>query len=165
VSPIPIHNDKTAPKPPASTSKATDLKSFQQSHPAANPATTATVRRGTAPNVGVNVTNLVNTLNQGGRGAAHPTASSGTSDDYVKKLIARLHDALKLPGGISGLSADVSLKIAADGTVVSAVLERASGNDQFDAAVQTALQEITQVEPPPGGKEVTYLFTYVPPAP
>jgi TonB family protein len=160
---------KAGPKTLANPSKMTDLASFLKNHPAANPSTTAPARRGPAPNVGVNVGNIVTSLNRGGQGAGHSanasSGASGTSDDYVAKLIARLQEAFALPGGISGLSADVRLTIAADGTVVSAVLVRSSGNDEFDAAVRAALQRLTHVEPPPGGQEVTYPFTYRPDGP
>jgi TonB family protein len=159
-----VHNDKTGTKAPATTSKITNLGAFQQSHPA-NTSATATPRRGPVPNVGINTSSIVNALNNGGRGSANHSASSGNSDDYVAKLIQRLHDALNLPGGVSGLSADVSLKIAADGTVITAQMVRPSGNDQFDAAVQDALRRITYVDPPPGKQEVTYLFTYEPSGP
>jgi TonB family protein len=80
----------------------------------------------------------------------------------VAKLIARLQQAFELPGGVTGLKADVRLTIAADGTMISAVLVASSGNDQFDAAVNAALQRLTHVEPPPGGQQVAYTFTYTP---
>jgi len=162
----PILSNKPGLKPPVATAKVTDLKSFQQSHPAASASTTPAVRRGTAPNVGLNVNNIINPTGRAGRGSSRGTTSqsgaSGSSDDYVAKLIARLQQAFELPGGVSGLKADVRLTIAADGTVISAILVTSSGSDQFDAAVNAALQRLTHVEPPPGGQQIAYTFTYTP---
>lgn len=167
VVPVTPQGSRPATKTPDSPGKITDLRSFQQSHPAATtPASTAPVRRGTAPNVGINVNHIVNSATGGGSGAAHNANShagaGGTSDDYVAKLIVRLHDAFVTPGGVSNLKADVKLTIASDGTVISALLVRSSGNDQFDAAVNDALRRLTHVDPPPGGQQISYTFTYQP---
>ncbi len=169
VTPIPDHNvkpaSKPAPKPLANTTTTTDLATWEKNHPAANPASAATTmaRRGIAPKVGIDVGNIVNPLsNRGARGDTHAPAAPGTSDDYIMKIVARLKAAFALPGGVSGLSENVRLTIAADGKVVEAVPVGSSGNEQFDAAVRAALESVTQVEPPPGGQEVTYTFIYTP---
>jgi periplasmic protein TonB len=169
VTPIPAQNGrlapKPAPKPPSNTTNTTDLATWEKNHPAANPAsaTTTAAHRGTAPKVGIDVNSIANlSNNQGTRGENQAAASPGTSDDYIKRIAARLKAAFSLPGGVSGLSENVRLTIAADGKVVEAVPLGSSGNDQFDAAVRAALDSVTQVEPPPGGREVTYTFIYMP---
>ena len=168
--PVIAQRGATAQKPQATVM---DLKTWQALHPSVKSATPAnstatTLRRGTVPNVGINPDKIVNALNRGsagtgrGRGASTSPANSAEETDYVAYLVSRLKHALTLPGGISGLSADVQMTIDADGTVVEKKIIRNSGNAGFDAAVKAALDSLTNVDPPPSRKEVTYQFRYQP---
>jgi len=160
---------KTAkPSQASSTTKVTTAADFWKQLGISNPNQTRPAATGGKPvvsNVGIS-NHAVNT-NSGGSGSSRQ-GSSTTSDtdnqNYINGLIARLHDALVLPGGISGLVASVTLTIAPDGTVEDAQLVSPSGDAQFDAAVRAALARITHVDPTPDNQRHKYSFTYTPSA-
>ena len=164
------HTATVAPKPPAKQPQLTDYQKFLQQQKLSNAPTTAqahTTGR-PVPSVGVNVNSIVKNLNNAGSGAngqgrGNANAASSSSDqDYRAMLVARLREAFVPPGGVSGLSAGIHIQIGSDGSLIVKTLTRPSGNADFDEAVRQALQLLTNVDPPPGGIQVEYNFTFTP---
>jgi len=183
---LPPSNEPPQPTPRPSTSKpvvtrvpgpranlspgTVSYADWLKTHPSATTSTRGTPR--TIPNVAVDVSGLTKRLDQMGNRAgtaSHSgqtsTAANGSSDDYDAKLIKRVNDVFAPPQGNDGLSADISLTIAPDGSIMDKKLIRSSGNDIFDNAVQLALARLSNVDPPPDGKQITRLFTIVPKRP
>jgi outer membrane biosynthesis protein TonB len=162
------HTPTVAPKTPSKQPALSDYQKFLQQQKISPSTAPAHTTGRPVPNVGVNVNSIVKNLQNGGAGGSSQGrgrasgASSTEVQDYVSKLIARLQEAFVPPGGVSGLSAGIHLVIGADGTVTIKILNRPSGNADFDDAVRTALQGLTNVDPPPGGQEVKYDFTFTP---
>jgi hypothetical protein len=163
----------TTARPTPTNPQVMTAQQFQQSHgitaTSASTAQSTAPHRGTitAPDVHVGPISTSGTIGgnaAGGRGAAR--VATGPSDEdnknYIAELVARLQAAFQLPGDVPSLTDEVVLTIAANGTVVSHQRQGSSGNAQFDAAVDAALSQITNVSPPPGGKQVTYQFKYSP---
>ena len=163
------HASTVVPKPAANQPPLTDYQKFLQQHKVSNSPAAATGRP--VPTVGVNVNSIVKNLqtaNSGANGQARGRANAASSaevQDYLSKLIVRLQEAFVPPGGVSGLSADIHLVIGPDGSLVMKVLTRSSGNAEFDDAVRQALRLLTNVDPPPGGVQVSYAFTFTPAGP
>jgi hypothetical protein len=158
----------TAPKSPSSQPPLTDYQKFLLQHKVTSSAASPQTTGRPVPTVGINVNAIVKNLENAGSGAngqgrgQASTASAGEIQDYVQKLIARLKEVFVPPGGVSGLSAGIHLVIGADGTVVVRTLMHPSGNAEFDDAVRDALRQLTNVDPPPGGAQQSYNFTYTP---
>jgi len=154
------------PKPTAATTVPYKDWLKSQAGRTATAATSAPRSTGRpVPTVGVNVTNIVKGLTNGsvGSGQGHNNTVSGPqSEDYWSKIVQRLQDAFVPPPGTSNLNAEIHLTIDGDGRVVFKSLTRRSGNSVFDAAVMDVLQNLTNVDPPPGGGQVSNTFKFSP---
>jgi TonB family protein len=91
-------------------------------------------------------------------GSNEGTSSTATTgDEYATKI----HNAIKknwsAPSGLlndaqlAGLSADVRMQIADDGTIENPKLQKSSGNDLFDDSCMQAVRATGKVPPPPAG--------------
>jgi outer membrane biosynthesis protein TonB len=132
----------------------------------------ATTTPTTVPKVGVDPSGIEKNLQNLGNRSGAPShtgqtmsGANGSSDDYEARLIQRVHDAFSPPQGYDGLSAEISLTIAADGSIVRKEFIRPSGTEAFDNAVRRTLNLLTNVDPPPDGKEITRVFHLVPKTP
>jgi len=162
------HAATVVPKPPTNQAPLTDHEKFLKAHNLTNTPAPAHATGRPVPNVGVNVNSIVKNLqnassgaNGQGRGRAN-AASSSETQDYISMLVARLRDAFVPPGGISGQSAEIYLEIGPNGELAKKYISRSSGNAEFDAAVNDALQRLTNVDPPPGGVQVGHNFVFTP---
>jgi hypothetical protein len=159
---VPSHLAKTVPP-----QKLVDYREFlsEQHMSATAPSPPASARY--VPQVGINATSIVNSVRSNGQrsgGAVNGTGTHSTqaNNDYLARLVARLQAAFVPPNGLAGLSAGISLTIDANGVVTARVLTQSSGNTVFDAAVQVALDQLTNVDPPPSGRAETYPFIFEP---
>lgn len=75
------------------------------------------------------------------------TGREGTEMEiYKAALKARLYNAWQRPAGVEGLRTDIQLSIARNGSFISAVIVRRSGNEAMDSS---ALQAVRTVAPTP----------------
>ncbi len=172
VKPVPVATSPSRPAPGArgaTTAKPAasvmDLNQFQQQHSSARSSTAASpvtsgARRGPPVNVGIDPKVYGASPSRGGSGTGASRgrstgASAETISNYLAYLQWRLQQAFQAPGGVSGQYADVQLTINPDGEVVVKKIMASSGNAAFNAAVQAALDTITQAEKPPGGQIFT----------
>jgi hypothetical protein len=152
-----------------------DYKTYLLTHPQTTakptPAANTSAARGQTSkpiSAAIDPTNIISGVQRIGDHVSGPVVGPSTPgqqniNDYIQMLAARLKAAFTPPPGIAGLQAKVSLTIDINGRVVARSITFGSGNAKFDAAVQAALDSLTDVDrPPPTGKEETYEFTYKP---
>ncbi len=82
------------------------------------------------------------------------TASEG--DKYLALVEQQLHSNYKVPSTISDrqrlyLNATVVIYVAPDGHITRTVIEKSSGNAQFDDALRRAIAASNPLPPPPNG--------------
>jgi outer membrane biosynthesis protein TonB len=162
------HSAPVVPKPTANQTPQIGYQQFLKEHHLTNPPASPQATGRPVPRVGVNIGSIEKDLQTAANGANGPTrgranvTTSAEAQDYLDKLIARLQEAFVPPGGVSGLSAEIFLEIGPNGELVKKYLSHSSGNAVFDEAVKAALQSLTNVDPPPGGGQVHYTFTFTP---
>ena len=158
--------DATAPTP---TTKITSYEQFLKQHQLP-PATASGGATGTrnVPQVGVNASEIVHNLQaygQGGGGTPNEAvgkAGGSLTSSYLAGLRARLEAAYEDAAGLAegGLTVRLEITVSATGEVIAKRILRPSGNEIFDAAVQAALDRVSNVDPPPGGEEQTFWFDF-----
>jgi hypothetical protein len=87
-------------------------------------------------------------------GSKAGTATEAKGDPYILAIIDQVGSAWMVPTTIrpdqlNKLSADVCLKIAADGTLLKYDLLQGSGNSQFDSSLEATLSTIKKLPAPP----------------
>ncbi len=154
--PKPTPKPASAPTPkPKSTPKPT-AKPATPKPAAAKPAnsregatgggdtgSTAKTGAGTANNPGT----------KGGSGAQGGTLTESQLAAYFAQVGSRFKEVWNQPLTISGTGQDITaivrIRVGADGTVMSATLERGTGNSDVDASILSAIPRFKKVPPPP----------------
>jgi colicin import membrane protein len=106
--------------------------------------------------------------NSSGNGLASSGTGSGaggtaTSSGYSEKVQRRVRPNIVWSGETAGLETVISVRCAATGTLLSATIQRSSGNEQWD---QAALRAVQRSDPMPldtnGEARPTFLITLRP---
>lgn len=97
----------------------------------------------------------------GAGGPALARAQQDALDSYFAMLIQMLKRNHEKPEGLSDLlSADVSFRIGADGTISQVTITRSSGNPDFDRSVLAAFARTGTIGPRPDKKSDTSRLTF-----
>ena len=162
-----IEAAERAAKEAALKSKRMSLEDFRRENAAKSGGGTpaaATANPGKRIDVGSikkGVTGGTGAGSTGAGGAALLRAQQDAQDSYFAMLIQQLKQNHEKPEGLSDLlSADVSFRIGADGTISQVVITRSSGNPDFDRSVLAAFARTGSIGPRPDKKGDTSRLTF-----
>jgi TonB family protein len=109
--------------------------------------------------VGDMKSNLADTGEPLAAGSPDGVDTDGTYGDRVRALIdANFDEPSRVPGQVE---AHVHFTITATGIVTGVSLIKSSGSGPFDSAALAAVRGLGQIEPPPGGKNVSYTIPFI----
>jgi TonB family protein len=109
--------------------------------------------------VGDMKSNLADTGEPLAAGSPEGVDTDGTYGDRVRALIdANFDEPSRVPGQVE---AHVHFTITATGIVTGVSLVKSSGSGPFDSAALAAVRGLGQIEPPPGGKNVSYTIPFI----
>ncbi len=109
--------------------------------------------------VGDMKSNLADTGEPLAAGSPDGVDADGSYGDRVRALIdANFDEPSRVPGQVE---AHVHFTITATGIVTGVSLVKSSGSGPFDSAALAAVRGLGQIEPPPGGKNVSYTIPFI----
>lgn len=161
-----IETAERAAKAAALESKRMSVDDFRRQNAASSAATSGAASASPGKRIDVGsikkgVTGATGAGSTGAGGAAMQRAIQDAQDSYFAMLIQQLKSNHVKPEGLSDLlSADVSFRISADGTISQVTITRSSGNPEFDQSVRAAFARTGSIGPRPDKKSDASSLTF-----
>jgi colicin import membrane protein len=161
-----IEAAERAAKAAALESKRMSVEDFRRQNAARSGATASATAANPGKRIDVGsikkgVTGGTGAGSTGAGGAAMQRALLDAQDSYFAMLIQQLKSNHVKPDGLSDLlSADVSFRISADGTISQVTITRSSGNPDFDQSVRAAFARTGSIGPRPDKKSDSSSLTF-----
>jgi colicin import membrane protein len=161
-----IEAAERAAKAAALESKRMSVEDFRRQNAASSQASSSSASANPGKRIDVGsikkgVTGATGAGSTGAGGTAMQRALQDAQDSYFAMLIQQLKSNHVKPDGLSDLlSADVSFRISADGTISQVTITRSSGNPEFDQSVRAAFARTGSIGPRPDKKSDTSSLTF-----